>query len=211
MERETIENRWISASKLEYFPGTCASKEEINALCRVIKRYGGIYTTHVKNRDEHYKQGFGEAFDTANQTGVRLQISHAVPKYGATDEAKDWFLDQLDTYQKRLNIACDVIPYEWGPTSMTAILPADILKHDISEVIHWKIFSGKRKTFRSKKWQIATKGGFRLKCRYAFPDERINWACLILPKRSALPRSKSVVFDLNLNNIPHQPCNGDCR
>ncbi len=128
---------WGFSTGLEYFPGTSASKEEINALCRVIKRYDGIYTTHVKNRDEHYKQGFGEAFDTADQTGVRLQISHAVPKYGAPDEAKDWFLDQLDTYQKRLNIACDVIPYESGPTSMTAILPADILKHDISEVIHF--------------------------------------------------------------------------
>lgn len=82
--QESLEaGAWGFSTGLEYFPGMAANKEEINALCDIVKQYDGLYTTHVKNRDEHYKAGFGEAFNTANQTGVRLQISHAVPKYGA--------------------------------------------------------------------------------------------------------------------------------
>ena len=58
---------WGFSTGLEYFPGMAASQEEINTLCDIVKRYDGLYTTHVKNRDEHYKTGFGEAFDAAKK------------------------------------------------------------------------------------------------------------------------------------------------
>ena len=121
---------WGFSTGLEYFPGIGASVEEIHALCSVVKTYGGLYTTHVKNRDEQYRKGFGEAFETAAQTGVRLQISHAVPKYGAPENAAEWFLSQLERHHANFDIACDVIPYAWGPTTMTAILPPALLKED---------------------------------------------------------------------------------
>lgn len=126
---------WGLSTGLEYFPGNSAAKEEIHGLCKIVKQYDGIYTTHVKNRDEHYRKGYGEAFETAVETGVRLQVSHAVPKYGAPVEAKDRLIDQLNRYEKSLDIACDVIPYEWGPTTMSAILPAELLKEDTQTII----------------------------------------------------------------------------
>ncbi|MDP3388172.1 MAG: amidohydrolase family protein [Eubacteriales bacterium] len=114
---------------LEYFPGNSADRKEIFGLCDIVKRYDGLYATHVRNRDEQYQKGYGEAFDTANKTGVRLQISHAVPKYGAPEEATEWVLDRMHHYGSSLDMACDVIPYEWGPTTMTAILPNELLRN----------------------------------------------------------------------------------
>jgi N-acyl-D-aspartate/D-glutamate deacylase len=126
---------WGMSSGLEYFPGSSAASEEIDGLCRVVEKYNGLYTTHVRNRDEHYRQGFKEPLDTALRSGVRLQISHIVPKYGAPPEAARWTLEQLSSYADDIDVACDAIPYEWGPTTMTAILPASLLKNDISEIV----------------------------------------------------------------------------
>lgn len=119
---------------LEYFPGNSADEQEITELCKIVARYDGLYATHVRNRDEQYQQGYGEAFDTAKRTGVRLQISHATPKYGAPEEATDWVLDKIHHYGGSLDLACDVIPYEWGPTTMTAILPNELLRKSPEEI-----------------------------------------------------------------------------
>ena len=126
---------WGMSSGLEYFPGSSADPAEIDGLCRVVNRYNGLYATHVRNRDENYRQGFQEPLDTALRSGVRLQISHIVPKYGAPPEAAGWTLEQLSSCADTIDVACDAIPYEWGPTTMTAILPASLLKNDISEIV----------------------------------------------------------------------------
>ena len=126
---------WGMSSGLEYFPGSSATSGEIDGLCRVVEKYNGLYATHVRNRDEKYRQGFQEPLDTALRSGVRLQISHIVPKYGAPPEAAQWTLGQLSAYADKIDVACDAIPYEWGPTTMTAILPASLLKNDISVII----------------------------------------------------------------------------
>ncbi len=67
--------------------------------------------------------------------GIKLQISHAVPKYGAPKMASDWFLEELGKYGKTTDIACDVIPYVWGPTSVTAILPNTVLKNNTNTIV----------------------------------------------------------------------------
>ena len=129
------EGAWGLSSGLEYFPGSSASTEEIADLCGVVSGCGGMYATHVRNRDEHYQAGFQEAFDAAWKTSVRLQVSHIVPKYGAPADAAAWTLDRLRSYSGQLDIGCDVIPYEWGPTTMTVLLPAELLRQEIPAIV----------------------------------------------------------------------------
>ena len=142
---------WGMSSGLEYFPGSSASADEIDGLCRVVRKYNGLYATHVRNRDENYKQGFLEPLDSASRSGVRLQISHIVPKYGAPPDAARWTLEQLTSYADRVDVACDAIPYEWGPTTMTAILPASLLKNDISEIVHVLRDPARRQAIKNQK------------------------------------------------------------
>jgi len=119
---------------LEYAPGINADRNELKMLCRRVAERDGLYATHVRNRDEGFREGFGEAIRTAEASGVRMQISHAVPKYGAPPEAAAWFLDLLHSTAARTDVAADVIPYEWGPTSLSAVLPKELLMHSPAEI-----------------------------------------------------------------------------
>lgn len=58
---------------LEYWPGSEAPEAEIEALARVAARRGGLYATHVRNRDADCGLGFAEAIRTARRAGARLK------------------------------------------------------------------------------------------------------------------------------------------
>ena len=122
------------SSGLEYAPGINADDAEIAALCSTVAEHGGLYTTHVRNRDIDFESGFSEAFRAARNSGVKLQISHAVPKYGASAHAATWLLDALRTERAATDVAGDVIPYEWGPTSLSVILPPKMLKSEPAQI-----------------------------------------------------------------------------
>lgn len=110
---------------LEYFPGSIAPIEEVGALCAVCARRGGLYATHVRNRDIHYDLGFTEAVATARAAGARLQISHIQPKYGAPARAMAHTLELLDRARREgVDVAFDVIPHDWNHTSVVSSLPA---------------------------------------------------------------------------------------
>ncbi|VFQ44734.1 N-acyl-D-amino-acid deacylase family protein [Desulfoluna butyratoxydans] len=110
---------------LEYEPGIHADTRELVALARVVADRGGILSAHVRNRDVHYDMAFSEVLSVARITGVRLQISHISPKFGAPDDAVANSLAMID----RLNatggdVAFDLIPDNWGPTLMASVLPS---------------------------------------------------------------------------------------
>lgn len=123
---ESLESGAIGFSTgLEYAPGSAATTEEIVDLCKVLSRYDRIYATHVRNRDIHYAAGFGEAFQTAREANVRTQISHIVTKFGAPPDAMERTLETIGAINSGgADIAFDIIPHEWGPTTMTSALPS---------------------------------------------------------------------------------------
>ena len=109
---------------LEYWPGNAAPHEEIAALTAVAGRRGGLYATHVRNRDVYYDLGFTEAVATARHAGARLQISHIQPKFGAPTHAMEHTLELLDRAEREgVEVAFDVIPHDWSHTSVAAALP----------------------------------------------------------------------------------------
>jgi N-acyl-D-aspartate/D-glutamate deacylase len=110
---------------LEYAPGNMAAVEEIEALCVTTARRGAIYTTHVRNRDARYASGVGEALDAARRSGVRTQISHLQPKYGAPAGAAVHCLEMIAQARAGgADVGYDIIPHTWGPTMMASVLPA---------------------------------------------------------------------------------------
>ncbi len=124
------------SSGLEYSPGNSARTEEVLALCHVAKRHDALYATHVRNRDYFYEQGFGEALAVARRTGVKLQISHITPKFGAPPHAMEHTLDMVHWTRKAgVDLAFDMIPHEWGPTSMSAVLPPWAFEGGVTKVL----------------------------------------------------------------------------
>jgi N-acyl-D-amino-acid deacylase len=72
---------------LVYPPGCFARTEEIVALCRVVSRHGGLYTSHVRGERESILEAVAEAIQIGHEAGLPVQISHNAPKYGAPCDA----------------------------------------------------------------------------------------------------------------------------
>ena len=123
-ERAFDDGAFGFSTGLEYWPGNGAPFEEIAALTSVAAKRGGLYATHVRNRDVYYDLGFTEAVATARHAGARLQISHIQPKFGAPPEAMQHSLELLYRAEREgVDVAFDVIPHDWSHTSVVAVLP----------------------------------------------------------------------------------------
>ena len=78
---------WGMSTGLVYPPGCFAQTAEIVALCRVVARHKGIYTSHIRGERETILEAVAEAIAIGQQAGVPVQISHNAPKYGAPCDA----------------------------------------------------------------------------------------------------------------------------
>ena len=123
LEQALEEGALGMSTGLAYAPGNNADRGELERLCAVVARRGGIHATHVRNRDVAYRAGFGEVLEISGETGVPLQLSHIVTKHGAEAGATDWALEQV--HQARgvgLDVACDMLICEWGPGQLASFL-----------------------------------------------------------------------------------------
>lgn len=121
---------------LEYWPGSQSTPETVTPLCRVAAEKNRLYATHVRNRDQFYDAGFGEAMATARAAECRLQISHIQPKYGAPEHAMDHTLEMIYLQQKYgLDIAFDIIPHDWSHTLVMAIMPKWALEGGVEKIV----------------------------------------------------------------------------
>jgi N-acyl-D-amino-acid deacylase len=68
---------------LVYPPGCFAETEEIVELCKVVAEYRGMYASHIRGERETILDAVKEAILIGEKAGVRVQISHNCPKYGA--------------------------------------------------------------------------------------------------------------------------------
>lgn len=121
---------------LEYSPGSSAATSEITQLCRTLHRYDRLYATHVRNRDIYYEVGFGEALAVARNADVRLQISHITPKFGSPARAMEHTLEMIDWSRRRgSDVAFDIIPHTWGPTTMSSVLPPWVFDGGVVKIL----------------------------------------------------------------------------
>ena len=75
------------SSGLVYPPGCYASTGELVALCRVVARHRGIYTSHVRGERETILEAVAEAIFIGREAGVPVEVSHNAPKWGAPEDA----------------------------------------------------------------------------------------------------------------------------
>jgi len=73
---------------LVYPPGCFADTQEIVALCEVVAKYRGVYTSHIRGERETILDAVREAIAIGRAAGVPVEISHNAPKWGAGEKAK---------------------------------------------------------------------------------------------------------------------------
>lgn len=114
---------------LMYAPGSSAPREEIERLCRIVARFGGIYTSHIRSYSADLVSAVDEQIEIARKTGVRLQISH-LQAVGAANWAQQRIaLDHIERAREEgVDVAFDCYPYVAGSTVLTQLMPDWVLE-----------------------------------------------------------------------------------
>ena len=121
------------SSGLFYEPAFAAPAEEVIRLAKVVARFGGVYSTHLRDEMANIVEALHEAGDTAFSAGVPLIVSHhkcAGPSnWGRTLQT----LPLIEALARRQPVAMDVYPYVAGST----VLREDLVDGVIDVLVSW--------------------------------------------------------------------------
>ena len=125
MVAKNIEGGAVGLSTgLEYAPGSYAKADEIEELCRVVARYGGVYATHMRDEGNRLLVSLDESIEIARRTGASLQISHFKIAYPQNWHKIDEALARVEKASKDgVSIFCDRYPYIAGSTGLSYYFP----------------------------------------------------------------------------------------
>ncbi len=118
------------SSGLIYSPGCFAPMEELVELAEIVKEYGGIYASHIRNEREKLEEAVEEALTIGNKAGLNVLVSHL-----KAAEKPNWgkipgVIKRLERYnaENNLQTAIDVYPYTAVSTKLRAFIPKVFLK-----------------------------------------------------------------------------------
>jgi N-acyl-D-aspartate/D-glutamate deacylase len=124
--RESLaEGAWGYSTGLEYAQEQAATEDEVTALARLAP----YYATHTRRRDAGAADAVAEAIRTGERAGVRLQVSHLVPRNGLEESRR--CIDLVDRARGGgQDVAFDMHTRTFGLTNLHAVLPAHALAAD---------------------------------------------------------------------------------
>jgi len=146
LDRQMAQGAFGMSLGLIYPPSAFSAKEELIELAKVIAKYDGILSVHMRNEGPRLFEAVDEVIEIVEKSGVHLEISHlklmGKPQWGKAQQ----LLEKIKGARARgLNITCDQYPFLASSTSMTALLP------------HWAHAGGKEQMIarvRSKEGNI---------------------------------------------------------
>ena len=111
---------------LEFEPGRTCLPEEPLRLAAQLKKYDGIYVSHIRNRDSGVLGAIDEFLNVVETHGIRGQISHMNIRHNthAPDGAAAACAKRVaDARARGADVLADMTPLNFGMGSMAAILP----------------------------------------------------------------------------------------
>jgi len=133
------------------YPPSCFGKtDEIIELCKVVAKYGGMYTSHIRGERETIATAIKEAILIGEKSGVRVQISHNCPKVGAwgrTDET----LGLVEAARKRgLEVTVDNDVHTDLAPSLSGALPQYLHEREKADLLEYMKDPANRKRVRKE-------------------------------------------------------------
>lgn len=151
---------------LVYTHARLATEEELIELANIVKKYNGVYVTHIRDEADELIESVEEAIKISKKTKVKLHISHlkAVGK-------KNWYkMEEMLAHisqasESGVDISFDVYPYIHTGSVLYTLLPSwvaeggkKMLLHRLKDsVIRTKVISEMKKSgFEYNKVEIAS-------------------------------------------------------
>ncbi|RLD19598.1 MAG: D-aminoacylase [Bacteroidetes bacterium] len=110
---------------LKYLPGTFATTEEVIEISKEVSRYGGIYTSHMRDEGLKLIEGVNEIVRIADEADILVVLTHhkviGKPMWGASRQT----LAIVDSARAAgLDVMIDQYPYTASYTSISVLIPS---------------------------------------------------------------------------------------
>lgn len=137
LEKELQAGAFGMSLGLLYPPGSFADRKELIELCKVLKKYNGILTVHLRNEGEFLFDSITELIEITKETGVKSHISHLKLMGIKQHKKAKKLLNMIKEANKKncLNMTCDQYPYTASSTNLSAVLPKNFLNGGVDNLI----------------------------------------------------------------------------
>jgi dihydroorotase/N-acyl-D-amino-acid deacylase len=110
---------------LKYLPGTFSNVEEVIALSKIASKYGGIYTSHLREEGLGLFDAVAEAIQISEKANIPVVLTHhkaiGKPMWGKSVRT----LAMVDSARaKGLDIKMDQYPYAASYTGISVLIPS---------------------------------------------------------------------------------------
>lgn len=110
---------------LESVVESACSEEETTQLCRIVARAGGLYATHERDKGLRAVEAVEEGIRVAEASGVRLQVSHIIPRRGSPPGSLERAMDAVQkAHDRGMDAGFDAHTRLHGITKLSDALPA---------------------------------------------------------------------------------------
>ena len=121
---------------LIYIPGTYSSTAEVVALAKVAARYKGVYASHMRDEGDSVTQAIEEALHIGREAKMPVEISHfklsGQQNWGRSKETLPMI---IKAREEGLDVTIDQYPYTASSTSLSTLLPDEILADGQDSII----------------------------------------------------------------------------
>ena len=126
---EAMKNGAVGFSTgLIYIPGTYSSTDEVVRLAKVASRYKGVYASHMRDEGDSVVQAINEAIYIGKEAHMPVEISHfklsGQQNWGRSRETVPMI---IKAREEGIDVTIDQYPYTASSTSLSTLLPDEIL------------------------------------------------------------------------------------
>ena len=165
------------SSGLIYAPSYYAKTDELIELAKVVAKYGGVYTSHIRGEGRNLLPAVKEAIAIGEAAGIAVQLSHhkAVGEENWSKVKESLVLIE-EARERRLDVTADQYPYIASSNGLSAALPDWVHEGDNNDLLGRLAGSTTRKqiikeiTFRDGYWEST----FVANCPYRQEYEGLN-------------------------------------
>jgi N-acyl-D-amino-acid deacylase len=122
LEKEMKAGAFGMSTGLDYPPGSFAKTDEIIELCKVVKKYNGIYTTHFRGFPNGLVRAAKEAIEIA-RSGISVEINHFKPFGFWPGDIRKAYKQVEKARVNNLDVTFDVFPQASNSTFLLVLIP----------------------------------------------------------------------------------------
>jgi N-acyl-D-amino-acid deacylase len=136
VEKAMTEGAVGLSTGLIYIPGTYTKTPEIIRLAKVAAKYNGVYASHMRDEGDSVIQAIDEALAIGRGANIPVQISHfkvsGQQNWGRSNQTLPMI---IAARKEGLDVTIDQYPYTASSTSLSTLIPDEILADGPDSVV----------------------------------------------------------------------------